>query len=147
SSVLAVQWTFAILAPSGKGLPLPGMPALYASIIMEFPRITASLSLLWLTAITCQLSYPLNSEKASPPGTFREYFSCCAKRVRPINRLRTPAVIENATTCLCLMCKSLLRDLTSNAGPTQFIGRCHAECCLSVSRPNKVQHGQLDVWL
>ena len=23
-----VQWIFAILAPSGKGLPLPGMPAL-----------------------------------------------------------------------------------------------------------------------
>ena len=27
SLVFAVQWIFAILAPSGKGLPLPGMPA------------------------------------------------------------------------------------------------------------------------
>jgi hypothetical protein len=24
---IAFQWIFAILAPSGKGLPLPGMPA------------------------------------------------------------------------------------------------------------------------
>src|ERR1700741_4870674 len=27
---------------------------------------------------TCQASYPLNSENASPPGTFREYLSCWA---------------------------------------------------------------------
>jgi len=26
--IFGVQWIFAILAPSGKGLPLPGMPAL-----------------------------------------------------------------------------------------------------------------------
>ena len=27
------QWIFTILEPSGKGLPLPGRPARYASII------------------------------------------------------------------------------------------------------------------
>ena len=28
SAFFAIQWIFAIIAPSGKGLPLPGMPAL-----------------------------------------------------------------------------------------------------------------------
>src|SRR6516164_8038040 len=32
---------------------------------------------------TCQASYPLNSEKASPPGTLRLYLSCCAKAKLP----------------------------------------------------------------
>src|SRR6266403_2817992 len=44
SCFFGFQWIFAILAPSGKGLPLPGTPALYASIIAGFPRITASIS-------------------------------------------------------------------------------------------------------
>jgi len=35
------QWIFAILAPSGKGLPLPGTPAMYAWIITGLARIAA----------------------------------------------------------------------------------------------------------
>jgi hypothetical protein len=33
--------TFAIWEPSGNGWPLPGMPALYASIMSGFAMITA----------------------------------------------------------------------------------------------------------
>src|SRR5271168_2796662 len=72
----AFQWTFTILAPSGKGLPLPGMPALKALIITGFPTIAASVLPLWLMEITCQLSYPLNSENARPFGILRAYLSC-----------------------------------------------------------------------
>src|SRR6516164_7610233 len=32
---------------------------------------------------TCQASYPLNSENASPPGTVRVYLSCCANAKLP----------------------------------------------------------------
>src|SRR5207247_10789656 len=35
------QWIFAIWEPSGNGLPLPGIPALYALIITGLARITA----------------------------------------------------------------------------------------------------------
>src|SRR5262245_2930128 len=38
SSFFGPQWTFAILEPSGNGLPLPGMPAWYASNIRDPPR-------------------------------------------------------------------------------------------------------------
>src|ERR1700753_2280171 len=41
------------------------------------PRITA-ITPAWLTEITCQRSYPLNSENDKPPGTFRRYLSCAA---------------------------------------------------------------------
>lgn len=37
-----IQWIVAILAPSGKGLPLAGIPCLQASIITGFPRIAAT---------------------------------------------------------------------------------------------------------
>jgi hypothetical protein len=58
--------TLAIAAPSGTGLPLAGMPSLYALIIAGFPRIALmhpsfevphppALSG-WLTAITCHAS-------------------------------------------------------------------------------------------
>src|SRR6185295_6201715 len=50
------QWILAILAPSGNGLPLAGMPALNASIIVGFPRITDTAGPFSLMLITCQLS-------------------------------------------------------------------------------------------
>src|SRR5215472_17492165 len=66
---------FAILQPSGKGLPLPGTPSLYAWIITGFARIT--LITFWasvrLGPTLCQSSYPLNSANARPPGTFTVY--------------------------------------------------------------------------
>src|SRR5450432_1448983 len=50
------------------------MPALYASIIAGFPRITAS-NPPWLIEMVCQVSYPRNSENARPLGTLRLYLS------------------------------------------------------------------------
>src|SRR6266576_2620952 len=41
---------------------------------------------------TCQFSYPLNSENASPPGTFTVYLSW-ADRARPPNALTSPVTI------------------------------------------------------
>jgi hypothetical protein len=41
SFVFRVPMDLRDLAPSGKGLPLPGMPAKYASIITGLPRIAA----------------------------------------------------------------------------------------------------------
>src|SRR6185295_9080490 len=40
----------------------------------------------------CQASYPLNSENASPPGTFRVYLSC-AEIARPPTKASTPVII------------------------------------------------------
>jgi hypothetical protein len=58
--------TLAIAAPSGTGLPLAGMPSLYALIITGFPRIALMQPVFdvpqppassgWLTAITCHAS-------------------------------------------------------------------------------------------
>src|SRR4249919_1535543 len=52
------------------------MPALYASIIALFPRITAMSGPLWLMLMASHDSYPLNSEMASPSLTFTVYLSC-----------------------------------------------------------------------
>ena len=40
--IFGVQWIFAILAPSGNGLQLSGMPDLKASIISGLARMTAT---------------------------------------------------------------------------------------------------------
>src|ERR1700691_3917415 len=40
--------------------------------------------------MTCQSSYPLNSEKARPPGTCKEYLSCAASAI--------PAKTDGKTT-------------------------------------------------
>src|SRR5689334_22926628 len=69
------QWILAILTPSGNGVPLSGMPAWKALIISGLARVTASSLSLWLMATVGQLSYPLNSENASPPGTCTAYFA------------------------------------------------------------------------
>src|SRR6185295_9123876 len=52
------------------------MPAWYAAIMAGLARITASAFSVRLTDTACQLSNPLNSEKESPPGTFKVYLSC-----------------------------------------------------------------------
>src|SRR6185437_12654193 len=77
----AFQWIFAILEPSGKGLPLPGMPDLKALMITGFPTITAIVPARWLAAITSQFSYPRKSENARPPGTRRVYLSWLAAEI------------------------------------------------------------------
>ena len=58
------------------------MPASYAAIIAGLPRIMATTFAFRLMEIACHLSYPLNSENASPPGTFTLYLSC-AEMARP----------------------------------------------------------------
>src|ERR1700722_1110393 len=45
-------------------------------MITGFPRIPAIISPRWLMEISCQLSYPLNSETATPLDTFRVYLFC-----------------------------------------------------------------------
>src|SRR5271165_4063005 len=87
---------FAIFEPSGNGLPLPGTPLLYASIIMRFARII--LMTFWasvrLGPTACQSSYPLNSANASPPGAFKAYLSClsCAAMVHPPMMASAPVI-------------------------------------------------------
>src|SRR5215470_19037225 len=67
---------FVIFEPSGKSLPLLGIPSLYAFIITSLAAITFKLLSVWLTATFSQFSYPLNSDHASPSGIFSVYLSC-----------------------------------------------------------------------
>jgi hypothetical protein len=69
------QWIFAILAPSGAGLPFAGKPDLKAAIIAGLPTMTATAFSVELVEMASQLSNPLNSENARPPGTFTLYLS------------------------------------------------------------------------
>src|SRR5205823_1223712 len=77
--------SLAILEPSGNGWPLPGMPALYASIMAGLATITLSTSSVRAEETTAQSSYPLKSEKAIPLGDAREYLSCAPTVVPPRN--------------------------------------------------------------
>src|SRR6266550_9004303 len=45
----------------------------------------------WLMDTSCQASYPLNSENASPPGTFKLYFSWANRALPP--KILTSAVM------------------------------------------------------
>src|SRR5712672_4493214 len=77
------HWSFAILEPSGKGWPLPGTPALYASIMLGLATITLSTSSVRAEETTAQSSYPLKSENAIPLGDFSEYLSCAQTAAAP----------------------------------------------------------------
>jgi hypothetical protein len=70
------HWSFTILEPTGKGRPLCGTPALYASIMVGLATITLSTSSVRAEETTAQSSYPLKSENAIPLGDFSEYLSC-----------------------------------------------------------------------
>jgi hypothetical protein len=56
------------LEPSGKGWPLWGIPALYASIMVGLATITLSTSSVRAEETTAQSSYPLKSANAIPLG-------------------------------------------------------------------------------
>src|SRR5271155_1309117 len=103
---------FAILEPSGKGLPLPGTPSLYASIITRFATI--SLITFWasvrLGPTACQSSYPLNSENASPFGTFTVYLSCAAMAQPPMTA-STPVIAAIVAILLHFIEHSLISGL------------------------------------
>jgi hypothetical protein len=62
------HWSSTILEPSGKGWPLPGTPALYASIMVGLATITLSTSSVRAEETIAQSSYPLKSENAIPSG-------------------------------------------------------------------------------
>src|SRR5215472_1462850 len=93
------------MAPSGKGLPLPGTPSLKAAIATGFPRITAYTPPFSLIATTGQSSYPLNSENASPPGTCTVYLSC-AEIALPPKTASTTAMITISADAIFVMAHS-----------------------------------------
>src|SRR6185503_7735045 len=74
---------------------------------MGLARITATSLSFWLVATTCQPSYPLNSENASPPGTFKVYLSCWARPMlaKPTHK---PVTIAIAETLLLFVIVALL---------------------------------------
>src|SRR5271169_2410916 len=93
----------------------------------------------WLRETACQLSYPLKSENASPPGTFKAYLSCSAATPKPTRpesakaRTRTTRTIFGClifrssfhTTCLLRkFAAGLLRDHVGSVpvGPVVIAG-------------------------
>src|SRR5215469_16858426 len=62
---------------------------------------------------TCQLSYPLTSESASPPGTFRVYLFClcCAEVAQPPKTTSTSAMIPANKGRILFMAHSSCVDL------------------------------------
>src|SRR6476620_5275028 len=98
------HWSFAILEPSGKGLPLPGTPALYALIMVGLATITLSTSSVLAVETTAQSSYPLKSENAIPLGDFSEYLSCAEMAMAVPQRTASTAVaIANVSVVLRFM--------------------------------------------
>jgi hypothetical protein len=109
--IFGFQWILAILTPSGNGWPLSGMPAWKALIISGLARVTASSLSLWLMETVGQLSYPLNSENASPPGTCTVYLAgpaSCAMTARPP---RTPS--PTSETVMITIAASPLRVIST----------------------------------
>src|SRR5438034_8521941 len=100
------QWIFAILEPSGKGLPLPGMPDWQALIITGLARITAISFSFRLMETVCQPSYPLNSENASPFGTRTVYLAwavSCAEVALPPRTASTVTASETNRPSPCFL--------------------------------------------
>src|SRR5579862_3031555 len=105
------HWSFTIMEPSGKGCPFPGVPALYAEIIVGLATITLSTSSVRAEDTMAQSSYPLKSENAIPPGDFSEYLSLAESAVaaRIASRARTVTPTIKPATCsaaarICSFC-------------------------------------------
>src|SRR6266404_3499757 len=60
--------------------------------------------------MACHDSYPLNSENASPPGTFTVYFSC-AEMARPPTTASTPTIIAIVSILLSFIASLLYQSL------------------------------------
>src|SRR4029453_1741858 len=100
SCFFGFQWIFAILAPSGKGLPFPGIPGWEGFVISGLGRITPISFSFRLMERVCQPSYPLNSENASPFGTRTAYLAwavSCAEMVLPPKTASTETASETTT--------------------------------------------------
>src|SRR6188508_286713 len=102
--------SFTTLEPSGKGWPLPGMPALYALIIVGLATITLSTSSVRAEETTAQSSYPLKSENAIPLGDFSEYLSCAYTAV-PLRMASTAVATATVRLLLCFMAGPFLNYL------------------------------------
>src|SRR5439155_19421679 len=96
------HWSFTILEPSGKGWPLSGTPALYASIMVGLATITLRTSSVRAEETTAQSSYPLKSENAIPLGDVSEYLSC-AQTAMPPRTANTPVAIAIVSLLLRFM--------------------------------------------
>src|ERR1700744_4212562 len=117
------HWSFAILAPSGKGWPLPGMPDLKALIMIGLATITLSTSSVRAEETTDQSSYPLKSEKAIPSGDFSEYFSCASTAMAP--RMASAGMaIAIVSLLLRVMAEPFLTG-NGTAYHTQLVPRSH----------------------
>src|SRR5215471_12730527 len=100
----------------------------------------------WLMETTCQASYPLNSENASPPGTLTVYLSCCARAKLPKTASNT-ATITIAGNAVLFMAHSYAAVHNSNfKGPAQTAGEprahhltpnCHNPECADGSAPEQ----------
>src|SRR5215510_7394400 len=62
-----------------------------------------------LMEMACQDSYPLNSENASPPGTFTLYLSC-SEMARPHNAASPTAAIPIVNMLLRIILNTSLRS-------------------------------------
>ena len=117
------------MEPSGKGLPLPGTPALYALIMVGLATITLSTSSVRAEETTDQSSYPLKSENAIPLGDFSEYLSCAQTAVPP-RTARTAVAITIVSLLLRFMADpflSVVDELLFGHGlaaPCPFSQRC-----------------------
>src|SRR3979490_3175348 len=99
---LGFHWSFTILEPAGKGWPLSGTPALYASIMVGLATITLRTSSVRAEETTAQSSYPLKSENAIPLGDFSEYLSC-AQTFMPPRTANTAVAIAIVSLLLRFM--------------------------------------------
>src|SRR5262245_14519890 len=106
-----------------------------ATIATGLPTITFINSSVWSIATTAQSSYPLNSENASPPGTFKLYLSSAniAARARTASASIAVAIVSIVLVFMAAppsvrglsvrrqewgeRCQQLLRRLLSNPVP------------------------------
>src|SRR4051794_11166497 len=78
---LGFHCSLTIFEPFGNGCPLPGMPALYAAIIVGLATMTLRTSSVRADETTDQSSYPLKSANATPSDVFNEYLSCAQREL------------------------------------------------------------------
>src|SRR5436189_4016857 len=109
------------------------------------PRIIATTFSFRLMEMACQASYPLNSENASPPGTFTVYLSCAemAKPPKTASHTAIPIVTMLLRFIAALLyqvwCRHVFRTPSSPLGRTPGAD----ETRRLVVRPLRIRHGEL----
>src|SRR5271157_4699347 len=79
-----------------------------------------------MAAINCQSSYPLNSEKARPPGTCSEYLSCAASAI-PAKREGNTTMATADQMLVGFILDTLLEVRRSATGPARRCARAFNE--------------------